>query len=281
MELGRFGIWWSGSWQAGSEPVEVVAAEMERLGYESLWLSGGFEAGLMPIFGHLLEATEHATVASGILSVWPNEPAAVAAEASALGPRFLLGIGASHAAIVEGMGGSYDRPYSRVEQFLDGLDGAGLGPDRRMLAALGPRMLKLAAERALGAHPYFVPLEHTQRARQLLGEGPLLAPEVAVVIDEDPGVARAAARNYATGYLGLPNYANNLVSLGWALDDVQSGGSDRLLDALIPWGSARAVAARLKEHLEVGADHVCIQVVRDRGHGFPIEEYRALAEELF
>lgn len=285
MELGRFGIWWSGSWRAETTPVEEVASEMEALGYQTLWMSAGFEPGIRPIFKQLLDATEHATVATGILSVWPNDAAAVADEASELGPRFLLGIGASHSVIVESgdSGRRYEHPVQHVAEWLEQLDNAqpSIPSERRILAALGPRMLRLSADRSLGAHPYFVPVEHTAKAREILGTGPMLAPEVAVVLETDPGVARTAARSYMANYLTLPNYVNNLIALGWTVDDVQSGGSDRLVDAVVPWGDAEAIGARLREHFEVGADHVCVQVVRDRGHGFPLAEYRQLAETLF
>jgi probable F420-dependent oxidoreductase len=167
--------------------------------------------------------------------------------------------------------------------YLDELDdlGPAVGPDRRVLAALGPRMLTLAAERATGAHPYFVPVEHVARARDIMGPGPILAPEVAVVLEADPSVARAAARGYTEGYLGLPNYTNNLRMLGYSDDDLQGAGSDRLVDSIIPWGDAAAVTDRVREFHDAGADHVCIQVVADRGQGFPFDAYRTLATLLF
>ncbi|MHB8245875.1 MAG: TIGR03620 family F420-dependent LLM class oxidoreductase [Acidimicrobiales bacterium] len=283
MDLGQFGIWWSGSWNARAVGLDDVASEMERLGYQTLWMSAGFDPGIRPLFKQLLEATQNATIATGILSVWPNQPATVAAEVEALGPRFLLGVGASHDLLVEAAGQKYERPLRHVAQFLDGLDEASppVPAQRRILAALGPHMLSLGAERSLGAHPYFVPLEHTVRAREILGRDALLAPEVAVVLESDPGVARAAARSYTAGYLQLPNYANNLIALGWPVDDLQSSGSDRLVDALVPWGTPAQVAQRLREHLDAGADHVSIQVVRDHGADFPLEEYRQLAAQLF
>jgi probable F420-dependent oxidoreductase len=179
-------------------------------------------------------------------------------------------------------GQAYERPLTQVAGFLAELDATGapaVGKERRILAALGPRMLELAAERSIGGHPYFTTVEHTQVARKVLGEGPVLAPEVAVVIDADPAAARAAARAYMAGYLSLPNYTSNLLRTGWTDDDVGNGGSDRLVDALVPWGSAQAVAARLIEHREAGADHVCIQVVGGDGT-FPAASYAELAEEL-
>jgi probable F420-dependent oxidoreductase len=168
--------------------------------------------------------------------------------------------------------------------FLDGLDALdgprqSVPPERRVLAALGTRMLELAAERAAGAHPYFVPVEHTALAREVLGPDLLVATEVAVVLETDPAKARALARAYASIYLGLPNYTSNLRGFGFDDDDIDHGGSDRLIDAVIPWGDADTIAGRLREHLDAGADHVCVQVVADR-QDFPLDEYRALAPAL-
>jgi probable F420-dependent oxidoreductase len=166
-------------------------------------------------------------------------------------------------------------------QYLDELDdqGPAVAADRRVLAALGPRMLALAAERAAGAHPYFVPVEHIARARAIIGAGPVLAPELAVVLEVDPGAARAAAREYTTGYLQLPNYVNNLRSLGFD-DDLEGGGSDRLVDAVVAWGDAATIAERVRAFHDAGADHVCVQVVSDRSKGFPLDAYRQLAPAL-
>jgi probable F420-dependent oxidoreductase len=280
MDLGRVGIWWSGAWRVDDAAVDV-AAEMEGVGYTALWSSGGFKPGLSTRFERLLEATSTVTVASGIVSVWASEAADVSARVADLEARFpgrfLLGIGASHAPVVN----NYNHPYGHVVSYLDALDAEKLVPkDRRILAALGPRMLALSAERAVGAHPYFVPVEHTARARQTLGEGPLLAPEVTVVLESDPGQARKLARTFTTGYLALPNYANNLRTLGFVEDDLAGGGSDRLVDAIVGWGDVDAVAARVKAHVEAGADHVCVQVVSAGRDEFPLAEYRALAPAL-
>jgi probable F420-dependent oxidoreductase len=280
MDLGRIGVWWSGSWQVAGDDSINVAAELEALGYGTLWSSGGFDPGFSPTFGRLLTASSRVAVASGIVSIWAGDPAdvgpAVAELESDHSGRFLLGIGTSHSAIV----GDYTRPYSRMVAYLDALDAleTPIPADRRVLAALGPRMLELSAQRAAGAHPYFVPVEHTERARSILGSGPLLAPEVAVVLETDPVKARALAREYASIYLGLPNYTENLRALGYDDSDIGGGGSERLIDALFPWGDAGTIAARVAEHQAAGADHVCLQVVSESGRlGFPIDEYRQLA----
>ncbi len=281
MDLGRYGVWWSGSWGVANDPATDVPASLESLGFSALWSSGGFEPGFSPHFERLLAATRQLHVASGIVSIWTAAPAdvgpAVAALEAAFPGRFLLGLGASHSVLTP----DYAKPYAHMVAYLDALDALDepVPPARRVLAALGPRMLELAAARAVGAHPYFVPVAHTARARQILGNGPSLAPEVAVVLETDPDAARRLARRYASIYLDLPNYANNLRTLGFGDDDIGGGGSDRLIDAVIPWGDAATVAARVREHLEAGADHVCIQVVADH-HDFPLQQYRELVPAL-
>jgi probable F420-dependent oxidoreductase len=281
VQLGRVGVWWSGSWRHPDDPGRNAATEVEALGYGTVWSSGGFGPGLSPHFGRLLQATEHVVVASGILSVWaatPEDTAEAVGKLEKSHPgRFLLGIGASHSAIVA----DYAQPYSRVVAFLNALDALpeAIPPQRRVLAALRPKMLELAAARTAGAHPYFVPVEHTDRARAVLGPGPLLAPEVAVVLENDPVRARDLARRYASIYLPLPNYAGNLRAFGYGDGDIDGGGSDRLIDAVIPWGDPATVAARIREHHDAGADHVCVQVVADFQR-FPLDQYRLLAGEL-
>jgi probable F420-dependent oxidoreductase len=259
-----------------------VAAELEALGYTTLWSSGGFGPGLSPHFERLLAATTRLAVASGIVSIWhaaPEDIAPAVTDLEARYPgRFVLGLGASHAPLAE----DYSRPYSRMVRYLDDLDtgGSAAAADRRLLAALGPRMLELARTRAAGAHPYFVPVEHTARARQVLGEGPLLAPEVAVVLERDGAKARERARTYTAGYLTLPNYTNNLRTLGFEDQDLAGGGSDRLVDAIVAWGDVDAIAARVRQHFQAGADHVCVQVVSAVPASFPMEPYRELAPAL-
>jgi probable F420-dependent oxidoreductase len=220
-------------------------------------------------------------VASGIVSIWAvgadDVSRSVADLDSRYPGRFLLGLGASHAPMVD----DYTRPYGRMVEYLDALDAAGVvTKDRRVLAALGPRMLTLAGSRTAGAHPYFVPVEHTARARQTLGDGVLLAPEVTVVLERDPSRARETARTFTTGYLTLPNYTNNLRTLGYSDDDLAGGGSDRLVDAIVAWGDLDAIAARVRAHHEAGADHVCVQVISSGRVSFPLAEYRELAPAL-
>jgi len=254
---------------------------LEELGYTALWSSGGFEPGLSPHFERLLTATTRVKVVSGIVSIWSTTPGEIALAVADLDlshpGRFVLGLGASHAPIVE----NYTRPYSSMVEYLDGLDATGpsAASDRRVLAALGPRMLGLAAERAAGAHPYFVPVEHTRRAREILGGGALLAPEVGVVLEKDPSRARQAARAFTTGYLSLENYSNNLRSLGFGEQDLAGGGSDRLIDALVAWGEPGGIASHIRQHLDAGANHVCVQVIAPP-ESFPLTTYRELAPSL-
>ncbi|WP_030488499.1 TIGR03620 family F420-dependent LLM class oxidoreductase [Micromonospora chokoriensis] len=262
-----------------------AAAELENLGYARIWFSGGFGENVTPRFREILDGTTRIGVASGIVSIWHSSPAEAAAfvqDAERAHPgRFLLGLGASHAVLVEGSGTDYRKPYSRMVDYLDGLDAAGLAPERRILAALGPRMLELSRDRSAGAHPYFVPAEHTAEARVAIGPDRLLAPEVAVVLDEDATTARATARQYMSGYLALPNYTNNLRRFGWTDEDFAADGSDRLVDALIPWGSIEKVAAGLEQHYRAGADEVAIQVLNGGdATTFPADAFRALAKAL-
>ncbi len=299
MELGRFGIWGSGPWRLDERAAEggEVAAELESLGFGALWLGGGQRRGFPPRFRTLLDATSRITVASGILSVWLASPEEVAAGVAALEAghpgRFLLGLGVSHAPLVERLGERYQRPYRRMVDYLDALDQLDqlnqldrerppVPADRRVLAALGPRMLALAAARAAGAHPYFVPVEHTASARETLGPGPLLAPEQGVVLERDPDRARRIARAHVVRYLAMPNYTNNLRTLGFGDDDLKGEGSDRLVDAVVSWGDPETVARRVREHHQAGADHVCVQVLSERTEReFPRAEYRELAAALF
>ncbi len=271
MELGRIGIW-----KRRQDDLEALA-EIEALGFGTFWL--GRSPSLAEAREHL-EATTTITIATGVLNVWRHSPEAVAAQHAELrrdfGARWLLGIGIGHPEATS----EYRKPLTKMREYLDALDAADppVPSDERVVAALGPKMLELAAERSLGAHPYFTPVEHTRFARERVGPGKLVAPEVTVVVDPDPDSARDKARGFAAAYLGLTNYAGNLLRLGFTESDVADGGSDRLIDAVIPHGSAEEIAEAVHAHLEAGADHVCLQPV---GHGDdPLEDYHALARVL-
>jgi probable F420-dependent oxidoreductase len=276
MQLGDFGIWTTyrtlGEENAG-EAVKLV----EDLGYGAFWLGG---SPRLPSVRPLLAGSESLTVATGIVNVWQNEPATLASEHAALVSEFpgrlLVGIGIGHPEATS----DYARPLTAMRTFLDGLDSADppLPPEGRALAALRPRMLELARDRAVGAHPYFVPVEHTRAARAVLGDGALLAPELAVVIDSSTQRGWEKARQYAAGYLRLRNYTGNLLQFGFTEEDLADGGSDRLIEAIVPHGTAEEVVAVARAHLEAGADHVCLQAVGVEG--VPREEWTALARAL-
>jgi probable F420-dependent oxidoreductase len=271
MPLGQVGVW--RRHQDGVDGAE----EIEALGFGALWVGGSPSLAQVRPF---LERTSTLTVATGILNVWQHEPAAVAEQAAQLERdfpgRFLLGIGIGHPEATA----EYRAPLATMREFLDGLDAAPapVPRDRRVLAALGPRMLDLAAERARGTHPYFTVPEHTRFARGRVGADALVAPEVAVVVEGDDEAGRTAARAYAERYLRLGNYTRNLQRFGFSDDDVAGAGSDRLVDAVIPHGPAARIAEAVRAHLDAGADHVALQPL---GHGpWPLDDYRALAAAL-
>jgi probable F420-dependent oxidoreductase len=270
-DLGRIGIWRVR--YHGADGVE----EMEASGYGTLWV--GASPGTADV-RPFLERTSTLKVATGILNVWQHEPAEVAAGHAELTRdfpgRFLLGIGIGHPEATS----DYTRPLATMRAFFDGLDAGDprVPTDERAAAALGPKMLDLAAGRSLGAHTYFVTPEHTRFARERIGPDPLIATEVAVVVESDPATARTIAREYAAGYLARSNYIRNLLRYGFDERDIAGGGSDRLIDAVIPHGDPAAIAEAVGAHFDAGANHVCLQPL---GHGpNPVEDYRALAREL-
>jgi probable F420-dependent oxidoreductase len=281
----------TGIWNIGlryGDPVEATeaVAELEQLGFSAVWIpdAGGDVFGTVE---RLLSATKKITVATGVLNLWMHTAEETASAHARLqahhGDRFVLGIGASHAPNVNSQlgDGRYGKPLGAMASFLDGLDGAEtpLSPEDRVLAALGPRMLDLAGRRSAGAHPYNVTAQHTAVARQALGSSRLVLPEQAVVLSRDPEVARALGREHLTHYLQLPNYTNNLLRLGFTEADFADGGSDRLVDALVAWGDEGAIASRIQDHRDAGADHVCVQVLSDEGM-FPRHAWRDLAPAL-
>ena len=269
MDLGRIGIWKSRN-QGGPG----VVGELESLGYGALWLGGSPSLEQTRPY---LEAGSTLPVATGILNVWQHEPADVARGHAALTRdfpgRFLLGIGIGHPEATS----DYTRPLKTMREFFDGLDG-GVPRDERVAAALGPKMLDLAAERSRGTHPYFTTPEHTAFARERSARTSSSRPSSRSWSRPTPRSPRAAAREYAKTYLGLRNYTSNLLRFGFTEDDIADGGSDRLIDAVIPHGSPEAIAEAVHAHLDAGADHVCLQPL---GHGpDPVDDYRALARVL-
>lgn len=289
--LGRVGAWSFDAERLSANDVRAYARELETLGVSTLWIPESL--GSKEVFAHagiLLGATERLVIATGIANIWARDPTAMANGQRALGEafpeRFLLGLGVSHAPTIPLRGGGmvYERPVERMREYLDAMDKApytGKAVDTpRVVAALGPRMLRLAAERTLGAHPYFVPVEHTTIARTELGSGPLLAVEQAAVLATDAATGRATARRHMKRYLELPNYANNLRRLGWGDADIANGGSDALVDAIVVWGDASTVRKRIEDHLARGADHVCVQVIRTDPSAPAALEWRTLAPAL-
>ncbi len=274
IELGSFGIWRRAD---GLGP--ELAAEVERLGFGAIWIGGSPPADLA-VAESLLEATDRLSVATGIVNMWRTPADDVAPSyhriAERFPDRFLLGVGVGHPEHTS----DYTRPYATVVEYLDRLDALDVPVAGRALAALGPKVLALAAERSAGAHPYLTTPEHTREARTTLGPDALLAPEHKVVLDDDADRARALGRPAVqTPYLGLRNYVNNLKRLGWSDADIADGGSDALVDALVAHGSPDAVAARLTEHLDAGADHVCAQVLVPAGADV-VPDLRRLASAL-
>lgn len=291
MDLGRVGVW---TFSFEAQPwgrVAEAAAEIEDLGYGALWIPEAVGREAFTQSALLLGCTKRLVIATGIANIFARDPMAASAAHRTLTEahpeRFLLGLGVSHAHLVEGVRGHvYDKPLKAMAEYLDRMDRAlyktppPATEPRRALAALGPKMLGLAGSRTMGAHPYFVPVAHTAVARQVLGPGPLLAPEQAFVLEKDPEKARAVARGHMAVYLRAPNYLNNLKRLGYADEDLANGGSDRLVDDLVAWGGVEDVLARIRTHHEAGADHVCIQALSLDPADLPLWQYREMAAAL-
>jgi probable F420-dependent oxidoreductase len=291
MDIGRVGIW---TFQLELHPAAVAqeaAAELEDLGFGVVWIPEAVGREAFTHSGLLLAATRRIVVATGIANIWARDAMCMAAAQKTLTEaypgRFLLGIGVSHAPLVETVRGHrYDKPLSAMRAYLDAMDGAlymasaPVTEPVRVIGALAPKMLRLAAERAAGAHPYFVPPEHTAYARSILGQGPMLAPEQAVVFETDPSRAREIARTHMSTYLALPNYVNNMKRLGFKEDDLAGGGSNRLVDAIVAWGDLEALCKRVRAHHDAGADHVCIQVLTADPAALPHTQWRELAAAL-
>jgi probable F420-dependent oxidoreductase len=267
VQLTGTGIWAHQLRYADPGAIAESAALLDELGFSALWIPdvGGDVLGSAEV---LLRAAPRATIATGILNIWMHEPADVAQHLAGWDAgwrdRFVLGLGVSHAALIDHNNpGRYSQPYTRMVEYLDGLDHAQppVSADARLLAALRPRMLELARDRAAGAFPYFVPPEHVADARSVLGPSPVLAVELAVVLDTDPASARATARNHTVIYVAAPNYTNNLRRFGFDDDDFADAGSDRLVDAIVAWGDLDAIRSRVQLMRDAGADHVCVQLI--------------------
>jgi probable F420-dependent oxidoreductase len=271
IDLGRIGIW-----QRAANTDPDVAGKIEDLGFPTLWVGGSPGGQLTEIEG-LLEATGSLVVATGIVNMWRDDAGTLAVAYHRIKDRFpdrfLLGVGIGHPEATS----EYSKPYDTMVAYLDTLAAAGVPKDHLVLAALGPEVLRLSARRTAGAHPYLTTPRHTRLARDVLGEGPLLAPEQTVAMDSDPARARETARNFVARYLRMVNYRNSLLREGWTVEDLADGGSDQLVDELVLVGEPSTVANGVKSHLEAGANHVCIQ---DIG-GDPLSGYQALAEALF
>jgi len=285
MDLSGVGVW--SSQLRYSDPGEAAesAAELEELGFEALWMP---DAGgpVMDSVENLLASTKRTVIATGILNLWMHEPSDVAVKHAALtaahGDRFLLGIGASNASLVDSLTpGRFGKPLAATRAFLDALDAAEqpVPVESRVLAALGPKMLELAATRTRGVHPYLSTPDQTHQAREAVGDGALLLPEQTVILTDDRAEARAIGTDWLLTYLAFPNYANRMVRSGFTQDEVAIL-SDRVFDAIIAWGDEDAVVKRVNEQRAAGADHVCIQVLTADQAEFPRDQWRRLAAAL-
>jgi probable F420-dependent oxidoreductase len=287
----RIGIWTGALDVVPASRAQELAAELEELGYGVVWLPE--VAGRDP-FVHLallLSATRTLVGATGIANIWARDAVTTSGAAKGLTEAFpervLLGLGVSHQNLVNDLRGhNYHKPLSAMRNYLAAMDAAPYTsyrpttPVRRVLAALRPKMLGLAGEQSDGAHTYFVTPEHTAKAREILGAEPLLCPEQAVVLESDPTRARAIGREYTKVYLAQPNYVNSLLELGFAEDELTDGGTDRVVDALVAWGDSDTILARVREHLDAGADHVAVQALPAEKRGVPDEQWRELAGPL-
>jgi probable F420-dependent oxidoreductase len=280
IRTGEIGIWSPQLREGDPHDVAEAAAELEQLGFGTIWVPGREHDDLEERLRLLLASTRGMTVATGIVSIWTHPAEATAALHARLTSefpnRFLLGIGVSHAPAV---GGRYRKPLTEMVRYLDTLEAADppVPPTERVLAALAPRMLALARERAIGSHPYLVTPEHTRIAREALGPDALLAPEQTVVLEKDADAARAVARAWLARYLQLPNYRDNWVRIGFDRGDIESGGSDRLVDALVAWGHVEGMRAKVDAQRAAGADHVALQVLTSDPAQLPRDQWRRLA----
>ncbi|MEU7888091.1 TIGR03620 family F420-dependent LLM class oxidoreductase [Microbispora bryophytorum] len=281
MQLGQTGIWSIELRMADPHEIGDAAAELDELGWGALWIPGLGGGDILGDSERLLRATRNTMVAVGVASIWRHQAADMAAGHARLqstyGRRHLLGLGVSDPAAARSAGQPY-RPLADMTAYLDKLEQAPapVPAGERVMAALGPKMTELAGQRTAGVHPFMVTPEYTAAAREQLGDGPVIAPYQAVVLEEDPGKARAAARDFLSVFLGMDHYARNLRRQGFADDDLAHGGSDRLIDSVVAWGDIEAIGTRIRAHHQAGADHVCLHVVGATS-AMPLPEWRRLA----
>jgi probable F420-dependent oxidoreductase len=279
-KIGRVGVWAMELRFGDPAAIDEAAVELEALGYGALWLPGGIDDGVLGDIDRLLSKTKKIVLGTGIINIWKQEAADVAAwwkgQSAERQARVLLGVGVSHAPLI---GENWAKPIAKTRSWIDEAVAAGLPADALCVAALGPQMLALSRDRTVGAHPYLVTPDHTAAARAILGAGKLLAPEQGVVLESDPATARAMARGALEHYMRLPNYANNWRRYGFTEEDIATV-SDRLVDGLFAWGGPEQIAARVKAHHDAGADHVCIQVVSASGLEGSRHAWRELAKVL-
>jgi probable F420-dependent oxidoreductase len=290
LSLKRIGIWTGAFEPQPARKIQEAVAELEELGYGAVWFSEAFGRETFTQSAVLLAGSKQIVVASGIANIYGRDPFTMVSAQKTLSEaypgRYLLGLGVSHVPLVEQLRGhKYAKPIENMRGYLDAMDAASyasVAPAAtwRVLAALGPKMLELAAKRSDGAHSYNVPPEHTAKARELMGAGKLLCVEQAAVLETDASKARQIARKFLDVYLGLPNYTNNFLRLGFTKEDIKDGGSDHLIDAIVAWGDAKAIQSRVRAHQDAGADHVCIQALSADTKVLPLREWRELAGAL-
>jgi probable F420-dependent oxidoreductase len=281
MITGRVGIWSPELRTEDPAAISDAAAELDWHGWGTLWIPGLGGGDILRDSERLLQVTDNAAVATGVVSIWRYRAAELAAGharlQSAYERRFLLGLGVSDAAAARDAGEAH-RPLAALGAYLDELDRAAdpLPADERIVAALGPKMTELAGRRSAGTHPFMVPPDYTASARALLGAQPLLAPYQAVVVERDPARARGMARAFLGPFVGMGHYTRNLLRQGFTEQDLAGGGSDRLIDAVVAWGDVDSIGERVRAHHDAGADHVALHVITDRP-GLPLAEWRRLA----
>ena len=290
MNLGRAGVWLGSMANLPAAELRNAVAEIEAMGFGTIWIGEAISREPFAASALILSSTSRVTVATGIANIWVRDATAMMNGARTLAEawpnRFILGIGVSHVPLVNARGHRYERPLTAMRAYLDAMEKAPYRatmpdpPSPVLLAALGVKMLQLARERTAGAHPYFVPVEHTLEARGILGDDRLLAPEHAVIFARNRDGARTTGDRYMKTYLNLENYRRNLERLGWPRDDLQPPGTDRIFDAVVAWGEDDAIVRTVRRHHDAGADHVAVQVLTPTPERAPLDDLRRLAPFL-